>query len=449
MKKNLLSMKNILLAIAFTVFLIFFFINLSWFWDVLTTILGILTPFFIGFLIAYILNFPYKFLYTKAFGKMGTKHKSLLKLKKPLALIITYAGTIAIIVALIMVLIPQIINNLSKLVNDFPNYYKSVESTIKDLSKQISNMNLPFLHNTSQDDIFKGVTDFFTGSQDLTKSLLNWIQSFVSSFATGVYNFLMGFMISVYFLVFKEQLCLQVKKLAVAFIPIKYLPKVYEIVDITDTKCGRFLVGDIIDAAVVGVMFFITLSIFQFPYASLIAVICGVTNIIPFFGPFIGGIPSAFILLLIDPWLAFWFIIIMIILQQIDGNILKPNILGNQVGISSFWVLFSVIVGGALFGIIGFVLGTPIYAVIYTLIAKKARNKIEDKGKIAQEALDFQVLNYTQIAEEQRRIRAEKEQEQRKKFHKILHLGKSGEEEENPETDEDEKFSDKVDENNS
>ena len=442
-------MKNILLAIAFTVFLIFFFINLSWFWGVLTTILGILTPFFIGFLIAYILNFPYKFLYTKAFGKMGTKHKSLLKLKKPLALIITYAGTIAIIVALIMVLIPQIINNLSKLVNDFPSYYKSVESTIKDLSKQISNMNLPFLHNTSQDDIFKGVTDFFTGSQDLTKSLLNWIQSFVSSFATGVYNFLMGFMISVYFLVFKEQLCLQVKKLAVAFIPIKYLPKVYEIVDITDTKCGRFLVGDIIDAAVVGVMFFITLSIFQFPYASLIAVICGVTNIIPFFGPFIGGIPSAFILLLIDPWLAFWFIIIMIILQQIDGNILKPNILGNQVGISSFWVLFSVIVGGALFGIIGFVLGTPIYAVIYTLIAKKARNKIEDKGKIAQEALDFQVLNYTQIAEEQRRIRAEKEQEQRKKFHKILHLGKSGEEEENPETDEEEKFSDKVDENNS
>ena len=442
-------MKNILLAIAFTVFLIFFFINLSWFWGVLTTILGILTPFFIGFLIAYILNFPYKFLYTKAFGKMGTKHKSLLKLKKPLALIITYAGTIAVIVALIMVLIPQIINNLSKLVNDFPSYYKSVESTIKDLSKQISNMNLPFLHNTSQDDIFKGVTDFFTGSQDLTKSLLNWIQSFVSSFATGVYNFLMGFMISVYFLVFKEQLCLQVKKLAVAFIPIKYLPKVYEIVDITDTKCGRFLVGDIIDAAVVGVMFFITLSIFQFPYASLIAVICGVTNIIPFFGPFIGGIPSAFILLLIDPWLAFWFIIIMIILQQIDGNILKPNILGNQVGISSFWVLFSVIVGGALFGIIGFVLGTPIYAVIYTLIAKKARNKIEDKGKIAQEALDFQVLNYTQIAEEQRRIRAEKEQEQRKKFHKILHLGKSGEEEENPETDEDEKFSDKVDENNS
>ena len=442
-------MKNILLAIAFTVFLIFFFINLSWFWGVLTTILGILTPFFIGFLIAYILNFPYKFLYTKAFGKMGTKHKSLLKLKKPLALIITYAGTIAVIVALIMVLIPQIINNLSKLVNDFPSYYKSVESTIKDLSKQISNMNLPFLHNTSQDDIFKGVTDFFTGSQDLTKSLLNWIQSFVSSFATGVYNFLMGFMISVYFLVFKEQLCLQVKKLAVAFIPIKYLPKVYEIVDITDTKCGRFLVGDIIDAAVVGVMFFITLSIFQFPYASLIAVICGVTNIIPFFGPFIGGIPSAFILLLIDPWLAFWFIIIMIILQQIDGNILKPNILGNQVGISSFWVLFSVIVGGALFGIIGFVLGTPIYAVIYTLIAKKARNKIEDKGKIAQEALDFQVLNYTQIAEEQRRIRAEKEQEQRKKLHKILHIGKSGEEEENPETDEDEKFSDKVDENNS
>ena len=243
----------------------------------------------------------------------------------------------------------------------------------------------------------------------------------------GVYNFLMGFMISIYFLIFKEQLCRQIKKLAVAFVPIKYLPKLYEIVDITDTKCGRFLVGDIIDAAVIGVLFFITLSIFQFPYAALIAVICGVTNIIPFFGPFIGAIPSGFILLLIDPWLALWFIVIMIVLQQIDGNILKPNIIGNQLGISSFWVLFSVIVGGALFGMLGCVLGAPIYAVIYTLVAKRARNKIEEKGKIAQEALDFHVLNYTQIAEEQRKIRAEKEQEQRKKLHKLLHLGKKDE----------------------
>ncbi len=427
MKKNLTSLKNVLLVTAFAVFLIFFFINISWFWGVLKTIINILTPFLIGFLIAYILNFPYKFFCTKVFGKMGTKHKSLEKLRKPISLIITYTLMIAIFVALIMILIPQIINSLSKLANDSPKYIKSVEATVQEYSAKLSEMNIPFLQNINQDDVISGVSNFLTGSQDVTNGVLNWLKGFIADFAMGVYNFLMGFMISIYFLIFKEQLCRQIKKLAVAFVPIKYLPKLYEIVDITDTKCGRFLVGDIIDAAVIGVLFFITLSIFQFPYAALIAVICGVTNIIPFFGPFIGAIPSGFILLLIDPWLALWFIVIMIVLQQIDGNILKPNIIGNQLGISSFWVLFSVIVGGALFGMLGCVLGAPIYAVIYTLVAKRARNKIEEKGKVAQEALDFHVLNYTQIAEEQRKIRAEKEQEQRKKLHKLLHLGKKDE----------------------
>lgn len=237
-----------------------------------------------------------------------------------------------------------------------------------------------------------------------------------------------------------------------AFIPIKYLPKVYEIVDITDTKCGRFLVGDILDAALIGVIFFIVLTIFNFPYAPLIAVLCGVSNIIPFFGPFIGAIPSAFILFLIDPWLTLWFILITFIIQQVDGNILKPKIIGNQVGLSSFWVLFSVIVGGALFGMPGFILGTPIYAVLYSLIAKRANNKIKEKGKIAQEALDFRVLNYAEIAEEQRRIRAEKEQEQKKKLHKLLHFvsDKDDDDDHGDDTDtlrDDEKFTDEVSKN--
>lgn len=422
MKRNFFPMRKILLAITFTVFLIFFFINLGWFWDLLTGFVGIITPFLIGFLIAYILNFPYKFLYTKAFGKMGTKHAFLKKLRMPLSLLITYVGTFAIIAALIIVLIPQIITNLSNLIKEFPGYVNSAQQMLTVLTAQIAKMNLPFLQEVSVDDMVAGITNFFMGSQDLTKAVLAWVQSFFSNAATGIYNSLMGIVISIYFLVFKEQLCRQVKRLAVAFIPIKYLPKVYEIVDITDTKCGRFLVGDILDAALLGVIFFVVLTVFNFPYAPLIAVLCGVANIIPFFGPFIGAIPSAFILFLIDPWLALWFLVIVFVIQQIDGNILKPKIIGNQVGLSSFWVLFSVIVGGALFGVLGFILGTPIYAVFYSLTAKKARIKIEEKGKIAQEALDFRVLNYAEIAEEQRKIRAEKEQEQKRRLQKLLHL---------------------------
>ena len=204
MKKNLTSMKNVLLVTAFAVFLIFFFINISWFWGVLKTIINILTPFLIGFLIAYILNFPYKFFYTKVFGKMGTKHKSLEKLRKPISLIITYTLMIAIFVALIMILIPQIINSLSKLANDSPKYIKSVEATVQEYSAKLSEMNIPFLQNINQDDVISGVSNFLTGSQDVTNGVLNWLKGFIADFAMGVYNFLMGFMISIYFLIFKE-----------------------------------------------------------------------------------------------------------------------------------------------------------------------------------------------------------------------------------------------------
>lgn len=432
-------MRNILIAIAFTVFLLFVKDNLDDFWKILKSFMGILTPFFIGFLIAYILNFPYKLLYTKAFGKMGTKHKFFLRFKKPLALVITYVGTFAVIGLLLSILIPQIVGNLSNLVQNFPGYYKAIEGSIRDFAENITSSNIPFIKDFTFDQVFNGITGFFTGSQNITKILLDFMQSFVSNATTGIYNSLMGIVISIYFLIYKEQLCRQVKKIAVAFIPIKYLPKIYEIVDITDTKCGRFLVGDILDSALISLIFFVTLSAFQFPYAPLIAVFCGVANIIPFFGPFIGAVPSAFILLLVDPMLVVWFVIITFIIQQIDGNILKPKIIGNQVGLSSFWVLFSVVVGGALFGVIGFILGTPIYAVIYSLVAKKVRNNIDDKGRIAQEALDFRVLNYAEIAEEQRRIRAERELEQRKKLKKLMHIGTSDDDAEDDENETDDK----------
>ena len=453
MKKNRFPMRKILLAITFTIALIFFFVNIGAFFKMLGVIFSILMPFFVGFLIAYILNFPYKFLYNKALGKMGKKHKALKKLRMPLALVITYVVTFAIFGALIMVLIPQIINNLSALLKDFPSYYDSIQKAVKEFTTNLANMDLPFASSISVDEIVKGISNFFTGSQDITKGVLNWLQSFLSNAALILYNFLMGVVISIYFLIYKESLCKQVKRLAVAFIPIKYLPKIYEIVDITDTKCGRFLVGDILDSALIGMIMFVVLTIFGFPYASVIAVLVGVSNIIPFFGPFIGAIPSALILLLEDPWWCIWFIVIQCIVQQLDGNVLKPKIVGNQVGLSSFWVLFSVIVGGALFGIPGFILGTPIYAVIYSLIAKRTRNRINDKGKIAQEALDFNVLNYTKIAEEQKRLRAERDQEKMEKLKKLIHFGNSDDETDKAdETDaepeiKEEDFNDKINKN--
>ena len=330
----------------------------------------------------------------------------------------------------------EIAASLFSLINSLPQY----AGVLSDMTKTVVHwINHTFSMEIDASEVinnfFKYITNFISAG-NITSFLgnsTNAVFSAIMSTCNGAYNFLLGIVISVYFLAAKETLCRQIKKLAVAFIPIKYLPKIYEIVDITDTKCGRFLVGDIIDAAFLGVLTFITMSICQLPYAPLIAVLIGVTNIIPFFGPFIGAIPSAFILLLIDPIYMIIFIIIIVIIQQLDGNLFKPKIIGSQVGLSSFWVLFSVIVGGGMFGVLGLILGTPIYAVIYALVGKRVKNKIDSKGRIAQEALDFEVLNYTKIAAEQKKLREEKEMQHREKFMKFINRNKTNDEDESSE----------------
>ncbi len=450
--KKLLKLKNVLIAIAFTVFLLLVKDNMGVVGDILNKIITILTPFFLGFMIAYILNFPYKFFYGKVFGKMGQKRKFLAGLRKPLSIICTYLIFFSVVAALIVIVVPQIALNLSTLYENMPKYletgYKYIDNLFNFLNQHL---HTNFSLDATVQEALNRLTEFLSNldllsTADATKNIVGVVLGIVVNTASGIYNVAMSLIISIYFLASKEELCRQVKRLAVAFIPIKYLPKVYEIVDVTDTKCGRFLVGDILDAGLIGILMYIVMSIFQLPYAPMIAVLVGVTNIIPFFGPFIGGIPSALILFLVNPMDSLWFIIILVVIQQLDGNIFKPKIIGNQLGISSFWVLFSVVVGGALFGIPGFILGTPIYAAIYTLIGKRVRNSIADKGKIAQEALEFDVLQYTQIAEEQKKLRAEKEQEQREKLKKRLHLDKFLENDKLKRSGDDDNEDDKTDE---
>lgn len=363
---------------------------------------------------------------------MGTKRKFFKRFVKPLSLVSTFLLAFAIIVALILIVVPQIVTNVSGLAKNMPEYMEKAYIYIDGSFKWINSIfHTSFSLDNTLNQFMEEIKKILNGQNlvttaDATKNVLDFLTNIITNTAAGVYNVVMSIIISIYFLASKEQLCRLVKRLAVAFVPIKFLPKVYEVVDITDTKCGRFLVGDILDSALIGLLTFITMSIFQLPYAALIAVLVGVSNVVPFFGPYIGGIPSAVILFLVNPMDMVWFIIIIFIIQQIDGNILKPKIIGNQLGISSFWVLFSVVVGGALFGIPGFVLGTPIFAVIYALIGKRVKNNIESKGKIAQEALDFEVLNYAKIAAEQRAIREAKEHEQKEKFKRIIGLNKDG-----------------------
>lgn len=208
-----------------------------------------------------------------------------------------------------------------------------------------------------------------------------------------VTNFIIGLIISVYLLNSKDTFLAQIKKLVLASFSEKTAEEIFNGAEYTNRTFGGFISGKIIDSIIIGIICFIVMTIFQWEYALLISCIVGLTNIIPFFGPFIGAIPSVLLLLLVNPWHALYFVIFVLILQQFDGNILGPKILGDSTGLESFWVLFAVLVGGGLFGFIGMVIGIPVFAVIYYYVSRLVNSRLAKKG-FSTDLSDYRVDPY-------------------------------------------------------
>ena len=372
-----------MILITFTVALIFFFIHLSDVWGILSSILKVLTPILYGLVIAYVLNYPYRFFKDKAFRKMGTKHKWLSKLRKPLALIVSYFIIFGIVTFLISILIPELSNSVTTLVDNIPSYAKTVKEASDSVVEFIKNMTG---YNLYEFATYNDIVTFFTGDsakEFITNLLTKILPSAAYDIGYTLYNWIIGIVFSIYLLSSKDVLLSQSKKLILAYIPDKFNRFLFRVADVVNNKCGKFIIGRLIDSSIIGVMCFIGMSIFRFHYPLLISFLIGLCNMIPFFGPFIGAIPSIFLLLIIDPMEALWFLIFNIILQQFDGNILGPKILGESVGISGFWIMASVIIAGGLFGIPGMLLGVPMFAAIYTLLSDAVNNRLKKKEEKA------------------------------------------------------------------
>ena len=379
--KNL-KIKNIMLVILFTTLLIFFFIHINDVLKILDYIFKVLAPILYGLVIAYLLNYPYKLFYNHAFKKMGTKHKWLKKLKKPLSLLLAYIIIFGVVIFLVSTLIPELSSSITTLVDNIPMY----EQAVKDASDSIAAfINKTTGYNLYEFATYSNIVGLITGN-DTTEFIKNIFTNYVPSafstvlgIGTGLYNWIIGIIISIYLLAGKDRLIRQFKIATVAYLPEKIYKRLFKIGDVFNNKCGKFIVGKIIDSFIIGLMCFIGLSIFRFHSPRLISVIIGLFNMIPFFGPIIGAIPTTFLLLIINPWEALGFIVFIIVLQQFDGNILGPKILGETVGIIGFWIMFSVIVGGGLFGVPGMLLGVPIFAAIYTLVEEGAERRLKKK----------------------------------------------------------------------
>ena len=382
------TIKSILLCITYALVMLFILLNFTSAWGILSNFVAIIMPFVYGFAIAYILKFLYEFFRLKAFAKMGTKRRIFKSLKTPLSLICTYLIAFGIVAFLIGSLIPQIIDSIKNITDNMGSYVQSFQKAENDMIMWLnSTFGFELKSETLIDTLLLHILDFIT-KNDFASTLQSFMNSafpvVINATKTAtveIYNWIIATIVSVYYLASKDKLCSQVSRLAKAYIPKKHVEKTFYIARLSNDMCGRFLVGKIIDSTIIGLLCFICMSIFRFDYAVLISVIVGVTNIIPFFGPFIGAIPSAILLLLVDPVQCLWFVVFILVLQQIDGNIIGPRVLGESVGVSGFWIMASVIIGGGLFGVAGMVLGVPVFAVIYTLIGDSVNKRLRASVK--------------------------------------------------------------------
>ncbi len=373
-KKYNVILKYALTAIVITIALIFCIFQWHDLVKVFSAVIKILEPIIWSAVLAFMLN-PIVKSVEKLLGRFVFRKKAHPKISRTIGIIVASIVLIAVIAAVILAIIPEIISNIPGIYDGLTN--EVIPAARNWISKTLEN-------NPSLETIVTNeLNDFYSSLQSLLTSLVPQLTNLLASvfdFANSVKNFIFGFILAIYFLFSKNQLQAQAKKLIVAVCREDVYSKIFSITSNTNSALLNFIYGKVIDSLIIGVICCIGMLILRMPYVMIISIIIGVTNIIPVFGPFIGGIPCAILVLIADPPKTIWFIIFILALQQFDGNILGPKILGNKIGLSSFWVLFAILVFGSMFGIVGMIIGVPIFAVIFDLISAIVNSKLENKN---------------------------------------------------------------------
>lgn len=355
---------------------ILFFLVLSGldkFSQVLRSYFSAFYPFIYGFVIAYLVNFLLNF-----FKKQLTKIPALKKIKESLfhilALLLAYLVSGFLVYLFIVFIFPQLFASISGFIRNTPDYVRSTTEYIKDLYNDIQ---LPpevvgFINDR--------LDELAVFSSAIARDLIPMAISFLGNAALSVWNLFLGIIISIYMLAEKERFISLAKKISYGVFNVKIADEILVILRRTQKIFSNFLGGKILDSLIIGVLTFVILTLVNMPYALLVSFIIAVTNIIPFFGPFIGAVPSVIIIFFESPTMAFWFILIIFIIQQLDGNVIGPKILGDSLGISPFWILFAILLGGKFFGFIGLIIGVPLFVLIYSIIKELVEVRLKANG---------------------------------------------------------------------
>ena len=357
----------------------FILINLKRVSGILSSVSDILRPFIIAAIFAYIVNGPMMF-FERLFGRLTDKKKPRPVLKRVLAIIAAWVASLAVLVLFFVIIVPDVKISITTLINNLPSYFESLKAFIVALAEKyqldISYLNSFMNFQVTADGIMEIIDKY---SDALIPQLAN-IANISVQIGSFIADVIIAIIISVYLLFSKETLIAQLKKVLYALFSRKLADVSVRVARETHRTFSGFINGKLLDSLIIGILCFIGMSILKFEYALLISFIVGVTNVIPFFGPMFGAVPSVLLLLMIDPWHALWFAVFIFALQQLDGNVIGPKILGDSTGLPALWVMFAILVGGALWGVAGMFVGVPLFAVIYRFSKEILENLLKKKN---------------------------------------------------------------------
>lgn len=376
MELNKNNIKKLLGLITFTILLYVGLQNLVLVLGALYFVFNLIFPFVLGAAIAFIINVPMKAIEKKLFRKPGKSVGFQNKMKRPLSLIITLILVIGVVVMVMLLVVPEIIHTVrtisdSNVLSEF--FYRMERNYINLVQTYPFLKDLININTIDWPGLVKNIYSFIIDSG------ANMIQStFNTAFSIfgGMIDFFLGFIFSIYILAEKEKLGRQVRKLMYAYLPEKAVAKILSVCSLSEKTFARFLSGQCLEAVILGLMFFVVMTIFQFPYALLISVLISFTALIPIFGAFIGCAIGAFLILMINPITALLFILMFVILQQIEGNLIYPRVVGGSIGLPSMWVLVAVTIGGSTMGVAGMLIFIPLFSVLYTLLREAVNRRL-------------------------------------------------------------------------
>lgn len=348
--------------------------NISNIINIFSILITIIAPFLVGSIIAFIINVPMRFIERKI--NECNKLRRIKKFKRGISFAITILSILLVIFMVVFLVIPEVIKTFGILKDNMPRYINNLGNFLGNIGIESHEVQ-DYLNGIDWNEFQRNVISFI---QNGVGSFFNSTFGVVTSIIGTIINFFVGFIFAAYILMQKEKLVVQIKKIFYSFLKENVVEKILDICRICDKTFSNFLFGQVTEAIILGTLFFLCMTIFRMPYALLIGVLIAVTALIPIFGAFVGCILGSFLIIMVNPIQALWFVILFLVLQQIEGNFIYPHVVGNSVGLPSIWVLVAVTVGGSVMGVFGMILFIPVFSVIYAIFREIINTRLKDRN---------------------------------------------------------------------